>query len=339
MKNIYTFILIGLLFPAFLAFDELFESNGWNKFVDQFMEIFPLLALVLIINKPISYAIEQLDRRVSWEKNKLLRILVDFLLLFGFVTVTVCFLLLVDHYFFSIQRLGIDNELDDLVGGNMSVYFLFIFLKEVFSLAEQKQKLEIEKEKYARQQLISRFQTLKKQLNPHFMFNSLNVLSGLMYENVERADLFVQKLAGIYRYVLEQGEEVMIQLKEEIEFIESYFFLQKIRFENNLDYQLRIDTEKMSWLLPPLTLELLVENAVKHNMISSEKPLKIQVYNEGDYLFIKNKIQLRSEQYQSTKIGHKNLVERFGLMDLTKPEFLIDGEYYIAKVPLLRPAL
>ena len=181
-----------------------------------------------------------------------------------------------------------------------------------------------------------KFEVLKSQINPHFMFNSLNVLSGLIGTDVRKAQMFIDEFSQIYRYVLEMIEQPVALLSEEINFIRSYLFLQQIRYGKNLTYSVNIPSEKLTMHLPPLSLQTLLENAIKHNIVNEERPLNVDILCEGNYLIVRNNIQPKVSG-KSTGVGLKNLTKRYALVCETKPVFEIRDNYYVARVPLIVP--
>jgi two-component system, LytTR family, sensor kinase len=180
-----------------------------------------------------------------------------------------------------------------------------------------------------------RFEVLKSQINPHFMFNSLNVLSGLINVDVAKAQLFIDEFSQIYRYVLETIEQPVVTLDKELEFMRSYLFLQQIRYGENLKYTLNIHAGLLPMVVPPLSLQVLLENAIKHNIVNESKPLTIDVYGEDHFLVVKNNIQPKISG-TSTGLGIKNLVRRYAFISKLQPSFQVVNKDYVAKIPLIK---
>lgn len=180
-----------------------------------------------------------------------------------------------------------------------------------------------------------KFEVLKSQINPHFMFNSLNVLSGLINKDIVKAQQFIDEFSQIYRYVLETIEQPVATLGNELDFMRSYLFLQQIRYGENLSFTVNIPSEMLQLALPPLSLQVVLENAIKHNIVNESKPLKIEIYSEDFLLVIKNNIQPKISSVASTGLGLKNLIKRYALICKTEPEFYVDAKHYIAKLPLI----
>lgn len=199
----------------------------------------------------------------------------------------------------------------------------FIREKKEILLREQKLKTDIIKLEY---------EALKNQVNPHFLFNSLNALTSLVAENDE-AVRFIKKLSDVYRYVLEQKDKEIVPLERELEFVDSYAYLHKIRFGDNFNMNINIQTQNKN--VVPLSVQMLVENAIKHNIVSEDEPLEIHIFEENDYLVVENNIQLKSMVKDSSKIGLKNIKSRYAY--LTDKEFIVSNKHdkFTVKVPLL----
>ncbi len=180
-----------------------------------------------------------------------------------------------------------------------------------------------------------KFEVLKSQINPHFLFNSLNVLSGLINVDVAKAQLFIDEFSQIYRYVLETIEQPVVSLSKELEFMRSYLFLQQIRYGQNLTFTINIPAGLLSMVVPPLSLQVLLENAIKHNIVNELKPLKIEIYSEDAFLIIKNNIQPKISG-TSTGLGLKNLAKRYALISKMEPSFQVVNYHYVAKIPLIK---
>ena len=179
----------------------------------------------------------------------------------------------------------------------------------------------------------SKLTALQNQVNPHFLFNCLNTLNSLVYVDAGKASRFIGDLSKVYRYVLEQDD--VVTLAEEVAFCQSYLVLEQFRFGEKLKVDFRLSGSESERILR-MGLQLMLENAIKHNEISNEKPLRIIVERNGDFVVIKNNLQLKSTLPVSAQMGQKNLLERYRLMGERIPEFEVDGECYVARIPLFR---
>ncbi len=188
----------------------------------------------------------------------------------------------------------------------------------------------------------AKFESLKNQIDPHFLFNSLNVLSSLIEENPENAQRFTTSLSKIYRYVLEQKDKELVSVEEELAFAKTYMNLLKMRFENSLFYEL---PKKEDWIasslamteakVVPLSLQLLLENTVKHNVVSEQKPLHIRIYVEGDYLVIQNDCQKKEVLQERKGVGLQNIINRYGIITNRKVLIEQDEKTFTVKIPVL----
>ena len=199
--------------------------------------------------------------------------------------------------------------------------------KETIAEAEQLRKINLQ----------CQLEGLKEQVNPHFLFNSLNSLSSLIGESPQQASKFLDEMSKVYRYLLRNNEDGLTTLTNELQFIRSYFHLLKTRYGDGIDLKINVDALCMNSLLPPLTLQMLVENAVRHNSVLKEAPLKIEIINHGNKkLIVKNSLQMKEARMPSARAGLQNIINKYRL--LNQPEVIIyqtDKEFLVT-VPLLQ---
>jgi sensor histidine kinase YesM len=201
-------------------------------------------------------------------------------------------------------------------------------------LATKESELIIERLK--KESLISQFESLKNQINPHFLFNSLNVLTELITQKPEYAIVFIKELADVYRYVLENKNKEVVELETELSFVKAFSYLLNIRYPENLKINIGIDNHINGILIPPLTLQMLIENSIKHNIISSQQPLLIEINMEEDYLVVKNNIQRKKISGIPSGIGLKNIESRYNFLTDKKIHVSDNGKYFIVKIPILK---
>lgn len=197
------------------------------------------------------------------------------------------------------------------------VYFvvlvILVFISNILRYQITRQEDIAEKELLKQQSLQNELSALKNQINPHFLFNSLNSLNSLIRDNKE-ATSFVNKLSFMYRYILQSGQQDFVTLEKELKFLESYIYLIKTRYRDRFSIQIDIDANFLNEKLPALALQLLVENAVKHNEISESHPLLVKLYIENDYLVVENPIRPRTTFVDSTGQGLANIDKRYLLL-------------------------
>jgi PAS domain S-box-containing protein len=197
-------------------------------------------------------------------------------------------------------------------------------------------KLQRESQILQQENLRIQYESLKTQVNPHFLFNSLNVLTSLIRIDAAMAEKFTEQMAKVYRYILEHREEDLVSLQSELEFISSYVFLLEIRFMDKVKVSIEIPENKMGLRVPPLAVQLLIENAVKHNTFSKKQPLTIDIFIDGDdYLNVVNNLQKREQNIRSTGVGLVNITERIGHLTRKPAFFGESGARFISRIPLM----
>ena len=207
--------------------------------------------------------------------------------------------------------------------------------ESVYFFEKWKQHIQ-RSEALARENIQSQLEVLKSQIDPHFLFNSLNTLAALIDDSNEPAQTYLEQLSDVYRYVLLSKDKDTVTLEEELKFVDSYIYLIKARFRENVKIDNQISAEYHKYMVPHLTLQMLVENAIKHNIISKDKPLTIRLVPERDaYLSIENNIQEKSTFEKSTKVGLQNIINRYNFLTPRKIEILNKDHIFSVKIPLL----
>lgn len=203
-----------------------------------------------------------------------------------------------------------------------------------FFIIELKNSIK-ENEELKKENIQSQFDSLKNQVNPHFLFNCLNTLSGIIEEKPKYAVDFVSNMASVYRYLLIQNNNSTASVGEELKFLESYLYLNKVRFENALQYSISISETSKQKQIANLSMQILVENAIKHNIIMETRPLKIEIFEENDYLVVRNNLQ-KKESVISTGTGLSNITNRYHLLNADREVVIDENEtYFTVKIPLL----
>jgi two-component system LytT family sensor kinase len=192
-----------------------------------------------------------------------------------------------------------------------------------------------ESERLKKENLISQLELLKNQISPHFLFNSLNALITIVPEDPKLAVLFIQRLSNVYRHVLNYNEKNVIELDTELQFLGDYIFLNQMRFGENLQivYELPVNLDQMKVI--PFTLQMLVENAIKHNIISNKKPLTIVICKAGDSIVVKNNLQKKTSGIESTNMGLQNIINRYQLLTSKLVEVIITETNFSVSLPLI----
>ncbi|UYQ92606.1 histidine kinase [Chitinophaga horti] len=209
------------------------------------------------------------------------------------------------------------------------------FWEAEYVLARWKESLA-EKELLQQQSIFQEFESLKNQVNPHFLFNCFNTLSSLISEDARQADAFLNELSKVYRYLLRSNEDGLSTLENELKFIRSYFELLRHRYGDAVQLQIEVDKKYMTYLLPSLSLQLLVENAVKHNIVSRQQPLVVDIFTTaGNKLAVNNNLQLKLIKAPSNKIGIRNIQEKYQLLKQDGFQVLEDARNFTVVLPLI----
>ena len=212
------------------------------------------------------------------------------------------------------------------------VFYMFL---QLLQQNYQNQYVSMELERIKSDNLGAQYELLKQQVNPHFLFNSLNTLKAMVETGDKDAVDFILKLSNFYRYTLESRKLDLIHLAEEMEIVKAYLFLQNARFEGGFTFKSDLSDEVLQTLIPPFTLQLLVENCLKHNVVSLDKPLHIRLYQEGDYVVIENPISLKTGENNSLGVGLKNIRLRYEHLLHKQIDIVNDGSLFQIKLPLI----
>jgi len=208
----------------------------------------------------------------------------------------------------------------------------------IIYITHKQQKIILENQQLKLENILGQYETLKSQLNPHMLFNSLNTLRSLIREEPIKAQNYTQELSNVLRYMLQENDSQKTTLKEELEFVEGYIYLLVMRYENNLIFEIEIDKKFNHYLLPPMSLQVLVENAVKHNEISNRHPLKVSIKTDGNgMLYVCNPIQPKLTSSTGTGIGLDNLVKRYRLLFNEKVIVNNEDNIFCVIISLIKP--
>ncbi len=274
------------------------------------------------------------DKRIGWIEAPLKRFLASLVSIVVFVFIVVWVL----DLFFDMLILGKSFSASiERSGSSFTVTFLVTLAINVFmhgrGFLYSWRQAAINIEKLKTEQVSTQYESLKNQVNPHFLFNSLNALTTLVYDDQAKAVEFIRKLSQVYRYVLDKKDEELVPLADELDFTRNYIFLQKIRFGDNL--QVDVSGNEMTSYVPPLAIQLLVENAIKHNVVSEQYPLKVNVAVNGEYCTITNNIKEKLDK-DSTGIGLNNLKARYEYLSSKPVEINGEAGIFSVKIPLLK---
>ncbi|RYY37828.1 MAG: histidine kinase [Sphingobacteriaceae bacterium] len=214
---------------------------------------------------------------------------------------------------------------------NLVFYMFLNLLQQNY----ENQHVSMELERIKSDNLAAQYELLKQQVNPHFLFNSLNTLKAMVETNDEEAVNFILKLSNFYRFTLESRKLDLIHLHEEMEIVNAYLFLQKARFDGGFTFTSKLTDRTLKTLVPPFTLQLLIENCIKHNVVSLSRPLHISIYENGEHLVVENVLQIKKGEVGSTGVGLKNIGLRYGHLLEKNIEIINNAKTFTVKLPLI----
>lgn len=271
-----------------------------------------------------------LSARISWVKFPIKRLLAG---LAGTVLFTVIAILILIRLWEFIWNVWFDNYSEIVVNSLIITFFISLFFHGRGFLMEWRRSA-VEAERYQRESISATYESLKNQVNPHFLFNSLNALTNLVYEDQDKAANFIKQLSEVYRYVLDTRDKEVVPLEEELKFLKSYTYLQQIRFGDKLSIDLSLNGLKT--MVAPLALQMLIENAVKHNEVSEDNPLRIKVYSEGNFIVVENNLQRKSVLGESSSgIGLENIHKRYQFLSNEKVLVTSADHKFFVKLPVI----
>jgi len=275
------------------------------------------------------------DNRLSWDEFPIWRVLLHLMAIVLFSgIVNYCFITCCYRGIVSSEISRVEFGYYYFIVFVISVLYSAIFSGEHFYKNWKNSLLVAEELK--RQNILAQYESLKDQVNPHFLFNSINTIAGLIEEDKDLAIAYCEHFGKIYRYILEHRNDELVSLQSELNIFENHAFLLKGRFRDNIKIIVNIDDNDKTKYIPPLTLQMLLENAVKHNVISKEQPLTIQVdSNDGKALIFKNNLQRKNTPKNSTRVGLDNLKKRYLVFAQKEVEVMTENGDFIVKIPLL----
>lgn len=277
-----------------------------------------------------------LDKKLTWIKQPVTRTFVEIgSLLLWSVTAFISVQLIMYYLVLGIQPqnawASIQNSI--LVTFLISLFISLTFTAIGFFKAWRKSALN---EALLKAEMMTyKYNALRNQLNPHFLFNSFNVLSDLVYEDQEQAVKFIRQLSSLFRFVLDVRDKELVSLDEEVDFLKSYAGLLSTRFGDKLQLDINLP-EKSGLMVIPMTLQLLIENSVKHNEVSTKNPLFVKIYTENDFLIVENPLQPKSTLEESKKTGLSNLEQQYSFFTGQKIKVTHDKEIFRVSIPLIQ---
>jgi len=272
-----------------------------------------------------------LSRKISWIEFPTRRSIVGTISAVAYTLISVIGLMWVFEKGFNVD---FGRGYTYTIYGSVAITILISLFMHGRSFLSHWRAALVEKEMIQKESIVAKYESLKNQVNPHFLFNNLNALANIVYEDQEKAVKFIKQLADVYRYVLETRDQEVVPLKDELVFLRSYTNLQQIRFGDKLSIDISLPDQES--YVAPLALQMLIENAIKHNVISEEDPLSIKVYQEDGYIVVKNNLQRKTVMGEpSSGVGLENIARRYELLSDKKMTAREEPDTFVVKIPVL----
>ena len=340
-REIIKAALIGILIFVVLQLINLIISQRLPSIFSLKWDFLITLMYSMVLYFVNALIFIQLDKYFEKNRFHLKRLVIGFLASFLISGLAIFFLRIVEDV--VLENMSFN---DFLKNESPSNYIVALVITVIVSLLihlvyfyKAYQENRVKQEKIIAGNASAQFESLKNQLDPHFLFNSLNVLSSLIEENPENAQKFTTSLSKIYRYVLEQRDKELISVSEELKFAKTYMNLLKMRFENSITFELPEDFDNEEAKVVPLALQLLLENAIKHNVVSEQKPLHVKIYIQDNQLIVENNLQ-KKETLQTRKgVGLQNIVDRYAIITTRNVAIEENENFFKIKLPILTKQL
>ncbi len=270
------------------------------------------------------------DRRIDWVTTPVKRFVVGMIVMTVYTLSAIFFLVWIFRVAFNFD---VGSGLNDMLYTSLIITFVISLFMHGRGFLRNWRLAELEAEKAKQESIKANYESLKNQVNPHFLFNSLNALTSLVYEDQDKAAKFIKQLSEVYRYVLDTRNREVVPIDEELKFMESYLFLQQIRFGEKL--RIRNELAGLSGSVPPLSLQMLVENAIKHNIISQEHPLTIHLFSRDNELVVVNNLQQKLTSEDSSGVGLENIKRRYEFLSNRRVMVEKNQHTFSVKLPIL----
>ncbi|WP_115838887.1 histidine kinase [Winogradskyella sediminis] len=333
-KIILTFAIGCAVFVLGNLFSDGFNFDSFNDFIIQF-GFYQLYAFVLGYSNMAFF--DYMERR-SWKKGDIAKRIVLGIVGSTCITLVGLFFLRAATSVFYYGRdfdVFMQRETWKAYSFGLWITLSIVSVFHIIYFYNRYQKNKIKEQKVIAGTASAKFDALKNQLDPHFLFNSLNVLTSLIEENPENAQKFTTSLSKVYRYVLEQKNKELVTVDEELKFARTYMSLLKMRFEDSIIFEIPDQASNPESKVVPLSLQLLLENAVKHNMVTSSKPLHVKIYEDGNHLVVMNNLQPKQIVKKSSGVGLENIKQRYQLLSNKKVIINQREKDFAVAIPML----
>jgi len=329
LVSILLLIFLGNLIAFFM--DPSFMRNPKMWLLNSLFSIglgWPMMKLNELV-------ILKFGRKIRWDLHPIKRIAATL----GVVIVISILLTFLINYVFVLNIKGVSFQ--EFIKTTLNLLLIEVLLVVyIFSLVTGIEFFKMWREGLVRQESLQRkalelqLEALKNQVNPHFLFNSLNTLTTLVHKDPDMAVQLIMQLSDSYRYLLEQKDKKLVLWSVEKQFVENYLGLQQMRFAGNILVEIKAE-DREDFFVVPLSVQMMVENAIKHNIITSDEPLHISIYREGGYLVVRNNLQVKATLVAGGSVGLENIRLQYEILSGRKVEVLKDGGFFTVKLPLI----
>ncbi|MEI9918349.1 MAG: histidine kinase [Bacteroidota bacterium] len=328
IENWKTFI--WLLLAGFLM--TMLWASPWSRPLHLYLKVAAFTSTIwIVLWLGNGYTSELVSARISWTEQPVKRLVVGIVVTIAYTLVALFAVVLFYEFVFGLRFM---DSISSIIWSSLTVTFVISLFMHGRAFLRNWRAAELNSAQLQKESMKAQFDSLKSQVNPHFLFNSLNALTNLIYEDQDKAARFVKQLSEVYRYVLDTQGKELVSLDDEVKFLRSYLFLQQIRFGDKLKVDLDLDVSNVQ--VAPLVLQMLVENAIKHNVVSQELPLTIRIYIDQQQIVVENNIQKKNVLPEESKgIGMENIKKRYSFLTSSKVEVVDNGILFIVKLPAL----
>jgi hypothetical protein len=355
MRGIWRSLIVSSLLGAgVIVFLYLSETGTMPSLQNDWPWLLTALLIIDLSSLALYATSRSLNKRFSWREQINLRFLLEVSAGVVYIAIGAGLFALLLHTF--LPETGDETTFwDEYWEGAIKLGILTVVITYLYSLVHfslysynQYAKHQLQQYQAARTQLTLQFDALRSQLSPHFLFNALNTVSSLIYRNAEIASDYIRQLVFTYRYILRTNSFQLIPLNEELELVKAFYFMQQIKYEDRFEYKQDLSDAAINSWIPPLTLQMLMENALKHNVVNEEKKLTLEISDQNGFLLVKNNLlprtQLlrignnlveRPDETASYKIGLTNIRDRYAYFTSKQIEVSKNAQF-IVKLPLIR---
>ncbi len=332
----YRFVFILLL--AVYSYLNILFTVG-EKLFDFYIQpfyLFGILAVVVLGVWELNRLTElKLDKLYAFAKQRIHPLIILFV--FSMINVVIVSVLSIELLYIVLNMpLQVhDNHLTLLMAFGFRVNLFLNCINAIVYYMNRLKKTQLEAEQLRKISIEAQFESLRNQINPHFLFNCFNVLSTLVYKDADTSAKFIAQLSRVYRYLIYNQEKNVVQLKDELTFLEAYLYLLKIRFGENIIVERETSLNSENFYVAPAVLQMLIENAIKHNVVSRKNPLRIKLVFDTGWITVSNNLQEKEVKETSTQVGLKNISARYGFLSDQPVKIERSKDQFTVKIPLL----